>query len=225
MKPVPESPRSRFTLRATDITKLFGETVALWRVSLEAAADGLVALNGTNGSGKTTLLRILAGLLSPTAGSVSWTTSSPGASPRTALLGHATHLFDDLTALENVALAAQLARRDRSRALSLLEELSVDRHAARRAGDLSAGTRRRVGLARALATDPDVLLVDEPFAGLDIESADLVARRLAETREQGRLVVIATHDDARTRQIATSAYTLDGGRLRAISPISQVMRA
>jgi ABC-type multidrug transport system ATPase subunit len=207
-------PRADVSFRAAAVTKVFGETVALWGVDLVGRSDELIAVHGANGSGKSTLLRVIAGLVPPTRGRVAWTTTSPGTRPRIGLLGHATHLFEELTAIENVALAARLARRDESVAIDLLGGLGVGHYAGRRTGGLSAGTRRRVGLARALATDPDVLLVDEPFAGLDQPAADLVGRVLSEARDDGRLVVIATHDDARSRSVATTIVRLEEGRLR-----------
>ncbi len=211
LRPVP---RPRVSLRTAAVTKVFGDTVALWDVDLECRSGELLAVHGANGSGKTTLLRILGGLSTPTRGQVVWTTDTPGARPRLGLLGHASHLFDELTAIENVALAARLARRDEPVAIDLLGRLGVAQYGARRTGGLSAGTRRRVGLARVLATDPDVLVVDEPFAGLDEQAAHLVSDILAEARDGGRIVLVATHDDARTRSVATSALWLEAGRIR-----------
>lgn len=207
-------PRPHVSFRATAITRVFGETVALWDVDLDGRTGELIAVHGANGSGKSTLLRIIAGLVSATRGWVAWTTTSPGTRPRIGLLGHSTHLFDELTAIENVVLAARLSGGDEAVAIDLLGRLGVGEHGARRAGALSAGTRRRVGLARALATDPDVLLVDEPFAGLDQPAADLVGRVLADARDAGRLVLIATHDDTRSRSIATGIVRLEEGRIR-----------
>ena len=202
------------SFRAAAVTKVFGETVALWDVDLDGRTGELLAVQGANGSGKTTLLRIIAGLVAPSRGRVAWTTTSPGTRTRIGLLGHDAHLFDELTAIENVTLAARLAARDEAVAIDLLDRLAVAQHSARRAGSLSAGTRRRIGLARVLATDPDVLLVDEPFAGLDQPAADLVSRVLADARDAGRLVLIATHDDARSRSIATVIVRLEQGRVR-----------
>lgn len=208
------TPKPSVAFRAADVTKVFGETVALWDVEVHAQSGELLAIHGANGSGKSTLLRVIAGLVAPTRGRVLWTTTIPGMRTRIGLLGHATGLFDELTALENVALAARLAGRDGGSAVDLLGRLGVGRHGGRRAGALSAGTRRRVGLARAIATCPDVLVVDEPFAGLDQPAADLVESVLAEIRDRGRLVVIATHDDARSRRIATRVVRLEEGRVR-----------
>ena len=210
---LPTAPRAQFSFRAASISKLFGETVALWDVDLAGSSGGLVAVPGGNASGKSTLLRLVAGVLAPTRGRVAWTTP-PGIVPRIALLGHGAHLFEELTVLENVSLAARLAGRGDERALVLVERVGAAEFAGRRVAGLSAGTRRRVGLARALAADPDVLLVDEPWAGLDAVNADIVGGLLGDLRAQGRLVVIASHDDARSRHIATTSVWLEAGRLR-----------
>lgn len=214
MESLQHLPRADISFKAAAVTKVFGATVALWSVDLVGRSGDVIAVHGANGSGKTTLLRIIAGLIVPTRGRVAWTSTSPGSRPRIGLLGHATQLFDELTAIENVALAARLARRDQAVAVDLLDRLGVAQHGGRRTAGLSAGTRRRVGLARALAADPDVLLLDEPFAGLDRPAADVVAQVLANARDDGRLVVIATHDDGRSRAIATSTVRLEEGRLR-----------
>lgn len=213
MNPLQLVPSPRVSIVARGLTKVFGETVALWDVDLAARGGDLVMVEGANGSGKTTLLRLLAGVTAPTRGSIRWGSAPADAPPRIAFLGHDTHLYDELTVTENVSLAAKLARQEPSLGLELLERLAIAAFAMRRVGELSTGTRRRVGLARALTTVPDLLLVDEPFAGLDAGAADLVAQALADARTPARIVAIATHDDARGRAIATSEYGLVGGRI------------
>ncbi len=210
-------PASRSTIgfRATALTKVFRATVAIWDVDLEGRSGDLLAVHGPNGSGKTTLLKIVAGLMAPTRGRVSWAADGRTTRPRIAVLGHATHLFDELTALENVVLAARLARASERRAIDLLGLLDLAAVAHQRVASCSAGTRRRVGLARVVATDPDVVIVDEPFAGLDERAAERVGQLFVRLRDEGRLVVIASHDDARSRAIATSTLWLDGGRVRS----------
>lgn len=215
MQALPSVPRHAVSFRAAGITKVFGETVALWNADLDGRSGELIAVHGANASGKSTMLGIVAGLVAPTRGRVAWTTA-PGQPPRIAALGHAGHLFEELTVIENVALAARLARRDASAALQLLEVLGVADFASQRVAGLSAGTRRRVGLARAVATDPDVVLVDEPFAGLDEPSSDRVLQLLARLRGEGRLIVIATHDDSRSRHITTKSVWLERGRARTM---------
>lgn len=217
----PASPRPHVSFRALSVTKLFGETVALWGVDLAVRSGEVIAIRGANGSGKTTLLRVVAGLLMPSSGRVAWTMTSAASGPRIGLLGHSTQLFDELTAAENVRLAARLARRDEADAVNILDSLGVAHYSGRWVGTLSVGIRRRVGLARVLGTDPDVLLVDEPFAGLDETAADLVAGALSQAGQGGRVVVIASHDLTRSRQIATSLFRLERGRIRSDDALSR----
>jgi ABC-type multidrug transport system ATPase subunit len=207
------TPRRRsFVLRATGLTKLYGTTVALVGVELTARSGELTLVRGANASGKSTLLRLLAGLAVPTAGQVS-VAGEAGAPARVSYAGHAGHLYPDLTAVENVDLASGLAGGDRRGGVALLDRLGVAASARQRCRGLSSGTLRRVALARALATDPDVLIADEPFAGVDGASADRVATVLAELRAEGRLVVIASHERSRSDTLADQTVELNGGRL------------
>jgi heme ABC exporter ATP-binding subunit CcmA len=204
--------RSPVALTATGLTKLYGGTLALVGVDLRARSGELVLVRGANGSGKSTLLRLLAGLASPSAGQVR-VTSEAGTRPRLAFVGHAGHLFADLTPEENLVLAARLAGADPNAVLSILDRLGVASVAHNRSRWLSSGTVRRVALARGLATDPDVLIADEPFAGLDADAARRVAAALAEKRDDGALVIIASHEDARSGVSADRSMELVAGRV------------
>lgn len=217
MHSVSATRRPEISLRATNLTKLYGETVALWNVDLAVRGGELLAILGPNASGKTTLLRILAGLTAPTGGRLSWTNSATRR-PKIAYVGHATHLFEALTPLENLELAARLAGRDPRPAVELLGRLGIESCAGRRCVGLSAGTLRRVALGRALATAPDALILDEPFASLDGAAADVVVEVLAGASREGRLIVMATHDDARSRILATKSVLLSAGRLAGPDP-------
>lgn len=203
-----------FALRAADLTKLYGWTVALWAVDLVARAGEAVVVRGPNASGKSTLLRILAGLTAPTRGSVRWVAESASPTPRVAFVGHHTHLWDALTVWENLALHARLARARPDAAVDGLDRLGLAGIIAQRVGTLSSGQRRRVAIARAVASEPDVLLLDEPFASLDDEAASLVVRELARQRDRGRLLVLASHELDRSSSVSTRAIWLDGGRIR-----------
>jgi heme exporter protein A len=204
--------RSPVALTATGLTKLYGGTLALIGVDLTARSGELVLIRGANASGKSTLLRLLAGLTSPSAGQVT-VTCEAGMRPRLAFVGHAGHLFLDLTPEENLVLAARLAAADPSASLSILDRLGVAAVAHTPSRRLSSGTLRRVALARGLATDPDVLIADEPFAGLDADAARRVAAVLAEERDDGRLVIVASHEDVLSRAAANRSLELVAGRL------------
>lgn len=203
--------RPSIVLSARGLAKLYGGTLALVGFELTARSGELVVIRGPNASGKSTLLRLLAGLTSPSAGTIN-VTSEAGERVAVAFVGHAGHLFDDLSAEENLILAARLAGADTGTVMSQLDRLGLAAVAGSRCRGLSSGTRRRVALARGLATDPAVLLVDEPFAGLDSGAADLVAVVLAEARDEGRLVIVASHEDARSDRLADRTIELVGGR-------------
>jgi len=204
--------RASRTLVAATLTKIFGQTVALWRVDAVARSGEVLAVSGPNGSGKSTLLRILAGLTAPTAGSVRTHGEAGLGAQRTAFVGHANHLLGSLTAIENIRLAARLARRT-DEPERWLDELGIGASAARPCQELSTGTQRRVALARALITDPDVLLLDEPFSGLDDAAASRVEEVLGRAARDGRLVVLASHDSVRATRLATRSLRLEGGRV------------
>ena len=213
MQPVPARTRPTFGLAAGGLTKLFGETAALWQVDLRATSRDVIAIHGPNGSGKSTLLRVLAGLTATTRGSVAWTAPAGAGPPRIAFVGHDSHLYEALTPLENLHLAARLAHADADRIPVLIDRLGLVEAAAVQCQRLSAGTLRRVAIARATAIDPDVLLIDEPFAAQDRAAATLASTLLTELADEGRLVIVASHDDARSQAIATRIVTLDGGRI------------
>ncbi len=201
--PARQRPTIHLSLRA--VTRLFGETIALRDVDLSVRSPGIVVVHGPNGSGKSTLLQLIAGLLQPTAGVLEWRSDRR---PRIALLTHATHLVDALSARENLDLARRIARRPSADVDDLLALLGLAHHANRPVRSLSVGTRRRCGLARALITDPDVLVVDEPFAALDRAACGLVRDVLDRARTDGRLVVIATHDEAAGGLVADQVLDL-----------------
>ena len=213
MQPVAARARPGFGMSASALTKVYGETVALWQVDLWATSRDVIAIHGPNGSGKSTLLRVLAGLTATTRGSVVWTAPAGAGRPRIAFVGHAGHLYEALSPLENLHLAARLSRTDADRIPFVIDRLGLVEAAAVQCQRLSAGTLRRVAIARATAIDPDVLLIDEPFAAQDRAAANLVSTLLSELAGEGRLVIVASHDDARSQAVATRIVFLDGGQI------------
>ena len=209
---------------AAGLSKRFGPVIALAGVDFDAAAGTVVAVLGPNGAGKTTLLRILAGLARPSAGSVRY---AGGADRRRArhfvgYIGHATFLYPQLTARENLAFTAQLygVANAGPRIATLLGELELDAVADRVAGSFSRGLAQRLSIARALVHDPKLLLLDEPFTGLDPVSADRLAARVDALRGGGRAVVLVTHDLARAAALADRALVLVGGRVAFSSDVA-----
>jgi heme exporter protein A len=208
-------------LRAEGIGKRFGLLRALHPVDLEIEAGHTLGVLGPNGAGKSTLLRLLAGLARPSEGTLAF----PGAATRPAqraavgLVGHSTFLYPALTARENLELAARLYGLPdyRERALRLLAAHGLAAVAERRAGSLSRGMSQRLAIARALIHDPTLLLLDEPFTGLDPRASEHLAAALQALRGAGRACVLVTHDLARAAELCDQALVLVHGRVRRMA--------
>jgi heme exporter protein A len=194
------------------VTRRYGTAVALRGIDLEVAAGESLAVFGHNGSGKTTLLKVVAGLLRPTTGTVTIAGSPPRVvRARLGYVGHEPYLYPYLSATENLAFYARLYGVPASRGPFLLEQVGVGHKGDALVHTLSRGETQRVSLARALLHDPDVLLADEPFSGLDSEAAAAIPALL---RREGRTLVIATHDPTQAMSVCDRAVTLERGRLK-----------
>jgi ABC-2 type transport system ATP-binding protein len=189
-------------LDASHLTRRFGARTATDDVSLHLHAGEILALLGPNGAGKTTTLRMLAGLISPTAGEVrvEGTRVEPAtAGPLRSRIGFLTEapgLWDRLTVHENLLIHAQLqgVAKPVAAVNSALDTFGVLDRARDTPAQLSKGLRQRVALARTLLHDPRIVLLDEPTSGLDPESARDVRGLILRMREQGRAVLISTHN-------------------------------
>jgi heme exporter protein A len=214
---------------ARALEKRFGAVAALRGVDLELPEGGCLAVLGPNGAGKSTLLRIVAGLARPTAGEIS-IAGRPATDPvtrgRIGYVGHATLLYPTLTARENLIFAGRLQGLDDPdvRADALLAEEGLDGVATRAAGDFSRGMAQRLSIARARVHDPPVLLLDEPFTGLDRRAADRLAARIASLHADGRTLLLVTHDVARAAELADRAIVLARGAVsdRCVGALDRV---
>jgi heme exporter protein A len=184
------------------LAKRYGSERALAGVSLDLAAGTMCALLGHNGAGKTTLLGIVSTLVRPTAGSVVYRSrgnavTGAGVRREIGMLAHASLCYGELTARENLALIAGLYDIDAGPAAldAALDGVGLDRKARDRpARTYSRGMVQRLALARALLTRPSLLLLDEPFTGLDRDGALALGKQLGELRDAGAIVVVVTHD-------------------------------
>jgi heme exporter protein A len=195
----------------------FGERRVLRGVELRVEPAASLALFGENGAGKTTLLRVVAGLLRPTRGEarlddVPALAAGPALRRRIGFLSHRPLVWDGLTASENLVLAARLYGLPDTEASAALERVGLGDLADMRARDLSQGQRQRLGVARALVAGPDLLLLDEPHAGLDAAGSELLDG-LIEGLRGSATILLATHDHERGRRLCGSALTLRDGRL------------
>jgi len=207
---------------ARGLCRRFGALTALRPLDIEVPRGAALAVLGPNGAGKSTLLRLLAGLLRPSGGELYVGSAGNDRVARrreVGLIGHATFLYPTLTARENLLLAGRLygLRDGGVRADRLLPELGLAGAGARRAGTFSRGMAQRLSIARALMHDPSLLLLDEPFTGLDPRGAELLGRRLLGLREAGRTLLLVSHDLSRAAALADRALVLARGHACALA--------
>ena len=219
-------------LRGQGLVKRFGRLAALRGVDFEIEPGETVALLGANGAGKSTLLRILAGLARPSEGRFDAYPGSPkgesGTAPaepdalsreahraRVGYVGHATLLYGELTAAENLRFAARLAGATASdeHVAARLSEMDLEEVGDRRAGTFSRGQAQRLAIARATIHDPALLLLDEPFTGLDELSAERLSASLGALRAGERTIVLVTHDPRHAALLTRRALVLARGRV------------
>jgi heme exporter protein A len=202
---------------ARGLEKRFGPVRALRGLDLEIHAGSTLAVIGPNGAGKSTLLRLLAGLARPSGGSLRVGRNRGDRRSRrgqVGLIAHASFLYPSLTARENLILAARLygVANPVERADRLLEEQDLTAVAERRTGGFSRGMSQRLSIARGLVHDPEIVLLDEPFSGLDPRAASRLAERLGALRTARRTVVLVTHDLARAAELADQTLLLVRGQ-------------
>jgi heme exporter protein A len=190
---------------ARQLEKRYGEKLVLRGLDFELERGGFLVVTGPNGSGKTTLLRLCAGLAVPTAGTLE-------VEPERAaigFLGHEPLVYRELTALENLDLYGRLYRvpERRERIGMLLERFGLWDSRGLRAAKLSRGQLQRVALCRALLHRPELLILDEPFSGLDADGAELLDRELAGMRDR-RTILVSTHDPDRIAPLQSGRLAL-----------------
>jgi heme ABC exporter ATP-binding subunit CcmA len=189
---------------------------ALAGVDLDVESGEVVLLSGANGSGKTTLLRLLAGLHRLHSGTAEvlghdLSNDQRGARRAIGLLGHETGCYDDLTVRENLRFAARAAGRSAAASDAALERVGLTAQADVVHGRLSAGQQRRLALAVTVAREPQLLLLDEPHAGLDTAGRAVLDTVVASSPAEGRTVIIASHELDRARALAHREVVLSGG--------------
>lgn len=212
-------------LSIRDLSRNFGRRRALARVSLDCRAGEIVGLLGPNGAGKSTLLAIVSTLAAPSSGEVLYggrTAKQIGAVLRSKIgvLSHDLHLYSELTARENLIFFARLYGVENAevRALESLQRALLADRGADLVSGFSRGMRQRLALERALLHQPRLLLLDEPFTGLDDASTVSLIARLKSLRASGCIVVLATHDLDTAEEVLDRAVVLRDGRLVGSEP-------
>lgn len=208
-----------------DVTRNFGRRRVLARVSVTFRSGEIVALVGPNGSGKSTLLSILSGLMVPSAGDVRYGTFAARGERALELrshlgwLGHEVSLYPELTARENLEFFASIyhVASASTRVEAALARARLTDRASDPISAYSRGMRQRLALERVLLHDPRLVLLDEPFTGLDDGSAAMLVERLCGLRSNGCIVIVATHDFDVTEGLFDRAVVLRDGRLSELS--------
>ena len=204
-----------------NVEKRFGPIAALDGIDL-SVPGGATALLGPNGAGKSTLLRVVATLARPTGGRILIRGVDVRRAPERVradigLISHQTHLYEDLTAGENLRFYGRLYGLGdlRERVRQALAEVGLSGREHDRVRGFSRGMKQRLAIARATVHEPTILLLDEPFSGLDAAARAMLSERLRQLRREGRTVILATHDLRRCLELADRFAILNRGRLVA----------
>ena len=221
--------------RLDAVSKLYGGFAALRKVTVEFAAGSSTVVLGENGAGKSTLLRMIAGLIAPTRGAVKVFGDEPRwQRRRMAYMSHEAMLYDELTATENLRYFARLqggcACGGPERALGAV---GLDPALTRPVGQYSQGMKQRAALARVLQTEPELLLLDEPFSNLDVDSAKHMVELLMEFRmrsvsgaateqgARGRTILLTTHQAHLAGPLAETTLTMRAGTIVSVTGVAR----
>lgn len=210
----------RAMIQVQNLSKVYGYRHVLRALSLEVARGQSVALLGSNGSGKTTLLRLICGLATPTSGTIEvggWSIPQETAQVRQhiGVVSHKSLLYPTLTALENLTFFAQLYSLSQTPAdlLALLDRVGLRKRAHSLVKTFSRGMLQRLSIARALVNDPGVLLLDEPYTGLDQAASAVLDTLLQQARSDGRTLLMTTHHLERVPLLTDRVVVLHGGQV------------
>jgi ABC-type multidrug transport system ATPase subunit len=219
------------SVRLTDVSRHFGRRRALSKISLTLHSGEILGLLGPNGAGKSTLIGVLATLVAATSGEIRYgrhtaREAGPALRQRIGLLAHELHLYAELTARQNLVFFSALYGLGDSGAVdAALERAGLSDRADDQLLGFSRGMRQRVGLERALLHRPRLVLLDEPFTGLDDRSVGVVIERLRGLAAGGAILVVATHDLDVADGLVTRVALMRDGRLLSDEPAAGGLRA
>jgi len=229
-----EADARRVVVRVVRLTKRYGSLTALQELSLEVRAGEILALVGPNGAGKTTALNLLVGLLTPSSGFVQIggrdvIREALAVKRLVAFVPDQPFLYEQLTIAETLGFIGgmyELAVEElRERSAALLTLFGLSSVVQRRVGQLSFGMKSRLVLVMSLLREPQVLIMDEPFFGLDPQTLRLMKRYLAEQAKQGMTVVLSTHQLPVVEDLAHRIAILDRGRLLTVGTFDELKRS
>ena len=183
-------------LRLSGLSKHFGAVCAVSQVDLQISPGEFVAIFGPNGAGKTTLLQMVAGLTQPTSGEMTFREQDSDRQRSIGYVSHQSLLYNEMTGRENLMFFAQLhaLSSPKSRTDQILAQMGLERAAEQLFREYSRGMKQRLALARALLHDPELLLLDEPYAGLDQQGSRLLSKLLLDFKKEDRTILLITHN-------------------------------
>jgi heme exporter protein A len=209
-----------FALESEDIRKTFGHFTALAGITLNVERGEFLALFGRNGAGKTTFLKVAATLVRHTHGKLRVESVDIGDEPERArrhigFLSHNTYLYRDLNPVENLRFFARLYGLENpdARIESLLDRVGLGRRKSDIVRGFSRGLHQRLGIARVMLHDPSLILLDEPYTGLDANAVGTLNQMLDEASAAGKTIILTTHDIEQGLRSATRAAIIDRGKV------------
>jgi ABC-type multidrug transport system ATPase subunit len=208
-----------------DLVKFFGRFAALRGISASFAPGKLYVIVGDNGAGKSTLLRVIAGLMQPSQGSVTLLGAKTAreVASRVGYMGHAPLLYDELDGMENLCYFAGLyGLHNDAVCRDAMRRVALDPDLERRVGQYSQGMRQRLSLARAVVHDPELILLDEPFSNVDVQSARDMATILGTVRDQGKTIFVVTHQTVLMEQVADEFVHMSAGKIESREAVRPV---
>ncbi len=205
-------------IEAHSVSKHFGRFRVLENVNLAIAPDDFIGILGKNGAGKTTLLKIIASLLKPSGGTVFFNGMNlrdhlNEVLRQIGMISHQTYLYGDLTAIENLRFYAKLYDVNESEAALLLEKVGLTKRADESVRRFSRGMQQRLSIARMLLHRPKVLLLDEPYTGLDPKASQFLDDILIDYHRNGNCIIMVSHDLDHCLRMAKRAVVLDKGTI------------
>jgi heme exporter protein A len=217
---MPSPPKSDLAVEATDVRKTFGSFAALAGITMDLRRGEFLALFGRNGAGKTTFLKIAATLMRPSQGKVKVEGFDIREEPERArskigFLSHNTYIYRDLSPIENLRFFGRLygVVDAEQRIPLILDRVGLRRRSNDPVRSFSRGLQQRIGIARVLLHQPSLILLDEPYTGLDANAVLTLDQLLDEAVQQGNTVILTTHDLNQGLRAATKAAIIDRGKL------------
>lgn len=201
-----------------DLSKKYGKDTVLRQVNIHFTGGHIYGLVGANGCGKTTLMRCICGFSRPTGGTVKVLGKLVGKdcdfAPSTGVIIESPGFLSAQTALQNLEILANISKRaTREDAIAILEKVGLDPYSKKPVGKYSLGMRQRLGIAQALLEKPEILILDEPFNGLDVEANQDLHALFQELKSQGKCIILASHSASDIAQSCDIIYRFEKGEL------------